>query len=166
MDRSIPVAAPDPWVASARIGRQLGAWAGGSVVVGVLLLAVAETAAWRAFGLQSSVWGAIDGAIALAGAVALRRARARGEAGDPARAEGERRRLRRLLVVNAWLDVGYVAIGAAVWVWGTGEGATGHALGVLVQGGFLLAFDTVHAARLRGPSVTAGGTPQRPPAPR
>lgn len=139
----------DPWRASARIGRQLGAWAVASVVVGGALMVLADGAAARAFGLQCLVWGAIDGAIAIAGALALRRAHARGAVADPERAAPERRRLRRLLWVNAGLDVGYVAAAIAILaLWRTPTGL-GHGLGVLVQGGFLLAFDVVHARRLR-----------------
>jgi hypothetical protein len=145
-----PVDRPaDPWRASARIGRQLGAWAAASVGVGGALLALADGAAARAFGLQFLVWGAIDGAIAIAGALALRRAHARGAVADPERAPPERRRLRRLLWVNAGLDVGYVAVAIGILaLWRTPEGL-GHGLGVLVQGGFLLVFDAVHARRLR-----------------
>jgi hypothetical protein len=120
-----------------------------SVVAGGALLAFADAAAARAFGLQCLVWGAIDGAIALAGAVALRRAHARGAVDDPARAAPERRRLRRLLWINAGLDVGYVAVALLMLaLWRTPEGL-GHGLGVAVQGGFLLGFDVVHARRLR-----------------
>ena len=139
---------PDPWRASARIGRQLTAWAVASVLLGGSLLVFADGAAARAFGLQFVVWGAIDGAIALAGAISLRRAYARGAPADPERAPPERRRLRRLLWINAVLDVGYVAAALLVLaLWRTPEGA-GHGMGVLVQGGFLLAFDVLHARRL------------------
>ena len=139
----------DPWRASARIGRQLGAWSIASVLLGTALLAFADGATARAFGLQCLVWGAIDGGIALAGAIALRRAHARGAVDDPQEAPGERRRLRRLLWINAGLDVGYVAAGLLlVALWRTPDGL-GHGLGVLVQGGFLLVFDAVHARRLR-----------------
>ncbi|MFN2322098.1 MAG: hypothetical protein ABR510_03975 [Trueperaceae bacterium] len=144
------VAGPlDPWRASARIGRQLGAWAVASIVLGGALVAFADGAAARAFGLQGLVWGAIDGAIAIAGWVALRRAHARGAVADPQCAPPERRRLRRLLWINAGLDVGYVTVALLLLaLWRTPEGL-GHGLGVLVQGGFLLAFDAVHARRLR-----------------
>ncbi len=139
----------DPWRASARIGRQLGAWAVASVVLGGVLLTFADGATARAFGLQFLVWGAIDGAIAIAGWIALRRAHARGAVADPRCAPPERRRLRRLLWINAGLDVVYVAAALLVLaLWRTPEGL-GHGLGVLIQGGFLLVFDVVHARRLR-----------------
>ncbi len=139
----------DPWRASARIGRQLGAWAVASLLVGGALVLLADGALARAFGLQFLVWGAIDGGIAIAGAIALRRAHARGAVADPERAPPERRRLRRLLWINAGLDVGYLAAALLVLaLWRTPEGV-GHGLGVLAQGGFLLGFDVVHARRLR-----------------
>lgn len=150
-----PAVALDPWVAGAQIGRQLGAWAALSVAAGALLLLATDDVAARAFAVQCLVWGAIDGAIALAGGLGLRRARARGEVGVAERAPAERRRLRRLLRLNAVLDVGYVAVGVALLLAWRSEAGIGHGWGVVVQGGFLLVFDAVHAWRLRDPA--AGG---------
>ncbi len=61
-------------------------------------------------------------------------------------------RLRRVLLVNAGLDVGYLAVGAALvrrarW--------RGDGWAVLVQGGFLLVLDAT-AARALGGSATRG----------
>jgi hypothetical protein len=112
--------------------RVLGRWAVGSVVVGALLSGDPRT---RGFGRQTAAWGVVDGAIALVGA----RRQAAGRTTAPAR-------LRRVLLVNAGLDVGYVAAGA--WLlrssrW-RGDGAA-----VLVQGAFLLWIDGASARRLR-----------------
>lgn len=112
--------------------RTLGRWASGSVLLGTALLSSPRT---RGFGRQTAAWGAVDGAIALVGA---RRAAA-GRATDPAR-------LRRVLLVNAALDVGYLGAGAALvrrtrW--------RGDGLAVLVQGAFLLVLDATAARRLR-----------------
>ena len=115
-----------------RLTQVLGGWAAGSVLVGGALTASPRT---RGFGRQTAVWGAVDGLIAYAG----RRKRARkGPAG--------RERLRRVLLVNAGLDVGYLAAGLGLvrrtrW--------TGDGWAVLVQGAFLLVLDTAAARALR-----------------
>lgn len=115
-----------------QLTRVLGGWAAGSTALGAALLVDPRT---RGFGRQTLVWGAVDGAIAYAGAWR------RGRSGptDPAR-------LRRVLLVNAGLDVGYLAVGA--WLvrrtrW-RGDGAA-----VLVQGAFLLGLDATAARALR-----------------
>jgi hypothetical protein len=111
--------------------RALGRWAVGSVLVGGVLAVPSRT---RGFGRQTAAWGALDGAIALVGA----RRQAAGRTTDPGR-------LRRVLLVNAALDVGYLATGAALVArprW------RGDGLAVLVQGAFLLVLDTTAARRL------------------
>lgn len=158
-------AAYDPYDHAARIGRQLRAWALGSVLIGAALIGAAVgtgvlSEGWDrialGFGVQCLVWGAIDGVIAWFGGRDLRRRLAAGERGDPAAARPFAHRLRRLLLVNAGLDVLYVAAGVALIVlWRTPDGL-GHGLGVLVQGGFLLAFDVWHGARV-GPVEAPGG---------
>ena len=115
--------------------RVLGRWAVGSLVAGGLLSLDPRT---RGFGRQTAAWGVVDGAIALVGA----RRQAAGRTTEPAR-------LRRVLLVNAWLDVGYLATGA--WLvrrtrW-RGDGAA-----VVVQGAFLLWLDSTAARRSRGPA--------------
>ena len=109
----------------------LGAWATGSVAAGALLSGSPRT---RGFGRQTAAWGAVDGAIAWFGA---HKRRSKGPA-DP-------RRLRRVLLVNAGLDVGYLAAGA--WLVRDGRWR-GDGAAVLVQGGFLLLLDTIAARRL------------------
>ncbi len=114
-----------------QLTRVLGAWAVGSVVVGAALSVSPRT---RGVGRQTAAWGAIDGAIAYAGV----RGRARKGPTDPAR-------LRRILLVNAGLDVGYLALGERMR---RTERWRGDGLAVLVQGAFLLVLDTTAAARL------------------
>lgn len=79
--------------------------------------------------------GAVDGAIAYAG---VRGRRRRGL--TPAR------RLRRVLVLNAGLDVGYLAAGG--WLVRDGRWR-GDGAAVLVQGVFLLVLDSAAARALR-----------------
>lgn len=115
-----------------QLTRALGGWATASTAAGALLCLPRRT---RGFGRQTLAWGAVDGAIAWAG----RRRRAANGPTDPAR-------LRRVLLVNVGLDVGYLALAAALLRTARWRG-DGYA--VLVQGGFLLLLDSAAAARLR-----------------
>jgi len=110
----------------------LGAWAAASMVAGGVLTAFSRT---RGFGRQTLTWGAVDGAIAYVGA---RRRASKGPT-DP-------QRLRRVLLVNVGLDVGYLA--AAAWLLRDGRWR-GDGAAVAVQGAFLLALDATAAQRLR-----------------
>jgi hypothetical protein len=118
-----------------RLTRVLGSWAAASVAVGAALSLSPRT---RGFGRQTVAWGAIDGAIAAVGA----RNRARRGPTDPVR-------LRRVLLVNAVLDVGYVAVGAALT---RRDRWRGDGLAVVAQGAFLLALDTAAGAALKNPA--------------
>ncbi len=150
------------------IGLGLAAWAVGSVVAGAALARAGRTAAGR----QHLVWGAVDGAIAARGLLVgfARRAADDGMAddgmaddgtaddrtaddgtADDRTADDRARRLRRLLLVNAALDAGYVAVGLALRSGRLRPGAEQDGAAVVVQGGFLLAFDLWHAGRLRRP---------------
>ena len=131
-----------------RLTDRLLAWGVLSMTVG-LVLQVAPRPFWRAFGTQSAIWGAIDAAIALAGQWQARRKA--GQQEDTA-VTGEVRKIRRLLWVNAGLDVLYV-LGGLWLALGKGrraETARGHGWGVVVQGAFLGVFDLIHAVRLQG----------------
>ena len=153
-------ASADPWRAARRVGRQLALWALLSVAAAGLLAWAAAVVGdglavtLRAVALQFVVWGVVDGAIAAFGERDRRRRIARGEDRDPAATRAFGARLRRLLRLNAGLDLIYVAVGAALLIgWRTPAGL-GHGLGVLIQGGFLLAFDTWHG--FRGHDTGAG----------
>ena len=123
--------------------RTLALWSAGSVVGGAALAAVARGPRARGFARQAVAWGVIDGAIAAAGAA--------GAANGVQDRPRETVALRRLLLLNAALDVGYVGVGVALVRAGRlrGRDSVGDGLGVLVQGVFLLGLDLVHAARLR-----------------
>ena len=112
--------------------RVLGRWAAVSVAAGALLTASPRT---RGFGRQTAAWGALDGAIAGVGA---RRRAAKGPT-DPDR-------LRRVLLLNAGLDVGYLAAGA--WLLRDGRWR-GDGAAVVVQGAFLLWLDASTARSLK-----------------
>ena len=136
----------------ARLTRTLAGFGMASVASGALLAARAEGEGARAFGQQAAAWGAIN--LAIAGVSALRAGRA------PADPE----RLRRTLLVNAALDVGYVAAGAHVAAHRTTFGgrvtpgaARGHGLAVVIQGLGLLVLD-VRFAQALAPATTAPGS--------
>ena len=144
----------------ARLARRLLAWGGASVAGGAALAVVGGITGrsfLRAFGSQTVGWGAIDAALAVGGRARARRLLADPPA-DPAKVAREAARVRRILAVNAVLDVLYVAGGLAV---ATGRGRTdvaarGHGLAAVVQGAFLLAFDAWHAARVPEADGEAG----------
>ena len=145
----VPPTDDGPAVAS-HLTRTLTMFGGSSVVVGRALSGPSAGPTLRAFGRQTAAWGAINLAIAAVGA-----ARARSH---PAEAT----RLRRTLLINAGLDVGYVAAGAHVAhhrsTFGgrvSPEAARGHGLAVVTQGLGLMALDQYYARTL-SPSEAAG----------
>jgi hypothetical protein len=114
-----------------RLTRVLGSWAAASVLAGAALSTSPRT---RGFGRQTVAWGAVDAAIAGWGVRGRRR-----------RGPTEPQRLRRVLLLNAGLDVGY--LGAGAWLVRDGRWR-GDGLAVLVQGAFLLWLDTTAAQEL------------------
>ena len=119
--------------------RRLTRWGTASVLVGGVLALPRRT---RGFGLQTLMWGAIDLALA---AVTRRRGTV-----------PQTQTLRRILLVNAALDVGYVAAGAHLAVRTPTFGgrlqpadARGHGLAVVLQGAALFVIDRTAVRRLR-----------------
>ena len=123
---------------------RVAAWGGASLAAGLALAATAgDTHATRkGFGIQTAAWGAINlGIVAWGfagdgGVVAT-------DWGAALRAED---RWAHLLLVNLGLNVGYVAVGSALWVASgrglrSGDAVRGHAMAVVLQGAALLALD-------------------------
>ena len=134
---------PSPDVA-ADLTRTLAVFGTTSLLGGGLLAVASDRPGRVAFGQQSAMWGAINLAIAGVGAW-----RSRAHAAQASR-------LRRTLLINAGLDVGYVAVGAHMVAHGTSLGgrltpvqARGHGLAVVVQGVGLMVLDLSHARRLQ-----------------
>lgn len=128
---------------AASLTRTLAVLGASSVVIGGLVAVASSHPGRRAFGQQSAAWGAINLGIAGFGAW---RSRA-----HPAQAAS----LRRTLLVNAGLDVVYVAAGAHVAHHRTTFGdrvapdaARGHGLAIVGQGLALMALDLTYAGRL------------------
>jgi MFS family permease len=118
--------------AGTAIALQLLIWSVACMGASIVALAVCHSEFWRAFWLVCGIWCFVNCIIALAGLV-----------GTPAALPA----LRRLLLINAGLDVVYVAVGA-VLLSRRSLRLRGSGLAVVVQGLFLLIFDTVHAMLL------------------
>ncbi len=134
------------WAFQAELSERLLVWGAVSTAAGALLAAVGD-AFWRGFGTQTAGWGAVDAGIALFGAKAAEKRRAQPASGSLETRQREARNLRRLLWINAGLDVLYIA-GGAITAATKGERDAkwrGHGVGVIVQGAFLLLFDVIHA---------------------
>ena len=124
-----------------------GLWvlAGGgaaSVGVGVAGRLGTDDRRWQGFHVMTAGWGAVDLALAVGGLWGSDIAGARGL--GVAESLSEQLWIERVLLFNAGLDVGYLALGA--WLWERGlrtgdERWVGFGQAVLIQGAFLLAFD-------------------------
>lgn len=119
----------------ARIALQLLVWSVAWMAGSIIALATSPRQFWRAFWLVCGLWCVVNCGIALGGLLSAPSAL-------PA--------LRRLLLVNAGLDVAYLAVGAFLMS-RRAPGLRGAGLAVVTQALFLLIFDTVHALGL--PSV-------------
>jgi hypothetical protein len=143
----------DVWQRQRSLARSTVGWGGASMVAG-LALALRRNPWWRAFGLQTAGWGAVDLGIAvLAGRLQDRRMRRSPDPYAPVALEAERVALRRVLLVNAVADAGYVVLGA-VLARDARPRVAGAGVAVMVQGAFLLLHDSHHAWRARAPHRT------------
>ncbi len=125
------------------ISRRLMYWGAFSILAGIAFL-LKGMDFWRGFGIQALAWGLVDAIIAGFGL--------RGSLPklftpvDLDAADREAKKLRRILWVNTWLDVVYIAVGTAVYLTRGQSDAffAGTGIGIIVQGGFLLVFDLWH----------------------
>ena len=133
---------------SMRLTRRLLLWSSLSIAVGLLLL-MAEYPVWRAVGVQAVAWGSIDGLIAFLGRWNLRRRQPGGRSAENRDASS----LRRLLLINAALDILYLSAGIVIArTLGRDDPAwRGHGVGIGVQAVFLFFFDLLHAQRVPYP---------------
>jgi hypothetical protein len=124
-------------------------WGLASVLLGVFAAKMRDPLP-RQFGLQAATWGAIDAGLAIFGRGQARRKaqrRAQGELSDE-KLVREMRTFRSILLVNAALDVGYIAIG--LWLIRAApedkrRARQGMGSGIVVQGAFLLLYDALLA---------------------
>lgn len=111
------------------IALQLIVWSVVWLTAAVVGLWRTNREAWRGFWFVTGIWCAIDAAIGIAGLM-----------GTVAPLPD----LRRLLLINAGLDVLYVAVGA-VLATRPRPSLRGAGWAVVIQGAFLLFFDFLHA---------------------
>ena len=59
-------------------------------------------------------------------------------------------RLKKILIINSVLDLGYIAIGIIIFIgiFNINE-YNGHGIGVIIQGSFLAIFDTYYAVKIK-----------------
>ena len=120
----------------------LWVWGLGSVAAGVPAL-LSRDRRIRQAGVQAIIWGAIDAALAWFGRRGARN-KLSIDANDGAH---QARRFRTILLINAGLDVGYVTAGWAILRGARGrDERVGMGLGIIIQGLFLLIYDSVLAA--------------------
>lgn len=135
------MATPKVLLVQQRLLFQLSLWSLLSIFWGGLLTVLFPSGSfWASFGGMNAVWGLINLIIASFGYYGVMKKMRTGLPDE----ELERQRLLRLLKVNTWLDVGYVAIGAGLAFWGKTPLLHGFGWGILLQGGFLLLFDWWH----------------------
>jgi hypothetical protein len=120
----------EPGFAGSQISKRLLVWAIPWMGAGILGLWLASTDSQKGFWGMSGAWGFVNGAIALIGLLGA-------ETGDYAG-------LRTTLWINAGLDVLYVASGLYL-LSRPEETWRGGGTAILIQGGFLLIFDVLHA---------------------
>ena len=140
----------DIWNFQSQLTRRLTIWSLASIAFGLPLLSVSPF--WRGVGIQFIVWGVIDLLIAQFGATSAKRRKARLTPDDLADATPkESANLKRILLINAALEVLYVAGGSAPSLTFGADNPEwrGHGWGIIVQGGFLFFFDLFHALKLK-----------------
>ncbi|WP_375425694.1 DUF6992 family protein [uncultured Friedmanniella sp.] len=150
----------NPWRRQHALARTTVVWGAASVALGSVP-AFCSDPWWRAFGQQHVGWGAVDLAlVAVLEAVQRRRMRRLPHPWSPAVLAAEERRLRTILGVNVAADLGYVALGAALWASGQDRPRTaGAGAAIVLQGVFLAGHDGFHWLALGGPRVRSRRDP-------
>ena len=126
-----------------QLARRLLAWSGFSAVGGAALW-LTRRPFWHGVGSQAVGWGVVDAGIALIGQRANTHKAGDPQANTPAALAQEAASLRRLLLVNAGLDVLYM-LGGLRLARHEQEKWHGHGWGIFIQGAFLFFFDLLHA---------------------
>jgi hypothetical protein len=139
---------------------RLAVWAGGSMVVALVVFALQPSIAAgavrsvvQAIGAQCLLWGLIDSGFALFGLKQAQTAdRTAMSPSTIARELSDRDKLERVLQFSAKLNLGMVAVAILLLAWGGGQrnfALLGHGAGVMIQAGFLFIFDRAFIRALR-----------------
>jgi hypothetical protein len=138
------------WQFQSHLTRRLLNWSFLSLAIGIFLQ-IHGSRFVRGLGQQFAAWGLIDALIAIFGKRSAQKRQA--NLMDPLASEitsQESRKLRMILWINAGLDIGYMAggIGLALTKGNENTGWRGHGIGIIIQGGFLMIFDLIHALKI------------------
>jgi hypothetical protein len=128
-------------------------WSAANLAVGGVGAALTDDPELRAFALGNAAWNTVNAGIAIGSLASLPRQRLRT---DPAEIARGARSLETALLVNGGLDLGYLGAGAALVVVGNRRerpDLRGYGEALLLQGAFLLVFDSVTWARHRAVSA-------------
>ncbi|MFO0598726.1 MAG: hypothetical protein U0228_39685 [Myxococcaceae bacterium] len=124
----------------------LGGWAALNIGSGIIGAAVTPNEQWRFFHLGNAVWNGVNLALAIVGLINNYREKPGVSAKEAL--IGSQRSV-AVFFINAGLDVAYLATAAFLWQRGDATGdarLVGLGQSLLVQGGWLLVFDTVMGA--------------------
>jgi len=129
----------------------LGSWAVASATAGAILLATSPRGPDRdrrvfrqSMGSIFLAYALINGALAVGTLAGIEHQRE--SLRTPTAFAGTRRFATETFAANALLDVVYVATGGMLWQNAHGALARGAGAGIVVQGGFLVAFDSLGAS--------------------
>jgi hypothetical protein len=139
----------DFFVWQERVLDMLLAWGIGNVGAGAVL-AIRSKGIKRAIGVQAVAWGLVDSAVAIyAGCIARRHATsARSGMFGARHIQQQARRFEHLLALQTAADIVYVTVGAFIANRSRAPWIRGSAIGVVIQGGVLLLYDTGLVVRL------------------
>ena len=136
----------------------LGGWAATNIAAGSIGVAASDDPILRGFWEMNALWNSVN--LGLAGGTLIATSRRSDPTGETALSLPEYRleshRLEKILLFNAGLDLGYMALGGWLWERGSrgygleGSGVSAERLqgwgqSLVLQGAFLLTFDLVMA---------------------
>ncbi|MGB9597187.1 MAG: DUF6992 family protein [Candidatus Poribacteria bacterium] len=124
-----------------KLTNRLLIWSGSSIVSGSILVFL-ENQFLKGFGIQAIIWGIIDAFIALIGKYNIRKKSSSLTSSEQLVKEAGK--LRRVLLINTFLDIFYVAFGAVLAFVSKDLFWQGNGIGIVVQGAFLFFFDLIH----------------------